>query len=62
MTDITNLCDKYNLLCALTPLATETPKKHLLAFYKKFGFVSNLGRIKDFRFRNTMIRYPKQKS
>lgn len=59
MTEIMNLCDKYKLLCALTPLATETPKKHLLAFYKKFDFVSNLGKVKDFRFRNTMIRYPK---
>ena len=59
MVEITSLCDKYNLLCGLTPVSTETPKNVLLTFYKKFGFVSNMGSKKDFRFRNTMIRYPR---
>ena len=58
MSEITALCDKYSLLCVLTPEATETPKTGLLRFYKRFGFVSNMGRKKDFRFRNSMIRYP----
>jgi len=59
MTEIVNLCDKYNLICTLTPEPTETPKAVLLRFYKKFGFVSNMGRYRDFRFRNSMIRQPK---
>jgi N-acetylglutamate synthase-like GNAT family acetyltransferase len=58
MTEITDLCDKYNLICTLTPEPTETPKSLLLRFYKKFGFVSNMGSKRDFRFRNTMIRQP----
>jgi N-acetylglutamate synthase-like GNAT family acetyltransferase len=58
MTEITDLCDKYNLICTLTPEPTETPKSVLLRFYKKFGFLSNMGSKRDFRFRNTMIRQP----
>jgi len=59
MTEITNLCDKYGLLCTLTPEPTETPKSVLLRFYKGFGFIPNSGRYKDFRFKNSMIRHPK---
>lgn len=59
MSEITELCDKYNLLCVLTPADTETPLRVLLRFYSKFGFVSNKGRHKDFRFMDSMIRYPK---
>lgn len=58
MSEITALCDNYNLLCVLTPESTESSMAGLLRFYKSFGFVSNSGRKKDFRFRNTMIRYP----
>jgi GNAT superfamily N-acetyltransferase len=58
MGEITALCDKYGLLCVLTPEDTESSKSGLLRFYKRFGFVSNMGKYKDFRFRNTMIRYP----
>lgn len=59
MGEIVQLCDKYNLLCTLTPANTETPMSVLLTFYKKFGFVPNKGRNKDFRFMDSMIRYPK---
>lgn len=59
MLEIIQLCDKYNLLCTLTPANTETPMNVLLAFYRKFGFVPNKGRNKDFRFMDSMIRYPK---
>ncbi len=59
MGEISGLCDKYNLLCTLTPANTETPMSVLLQFYKKFGFVPNKGRNKDFRFMESMIRYPK---
>ena len=58
MTEITALCDKYGLLCVLTPEDTESSKTGLLRFYKRFGFGSNTGKYKDFRFRNTMIRHP----
>jgi ribosomal protein S18 acetylase RimI-like enzyme len=58
MSEITALCDKYGLLCVLTPEDTESSKSGLLRFYKRFNFVSNTGRNKDFRFRNTMIRFP----
>lgn len=59
MLEIIQVCDKYNLLCTLTPANTETPMNVLLAFYRKFGFVPNKGRNKDFRFMDSMIRYPK---
>lgn len=58
MAEITALCDKYELLCVLTPEDSESSKTGLLRFYKRFGFSSNTGKYKDFRFRNTMIRYP----
>lgn len=58
MGEITALCDKYGLLCVLTPNDSESSKSGLLRFYKRFNFVSNTGRNKDFRFRNTMIRFP----
>lgn len=59
MGEITQLCDKYNLLCTLTPAGEETPMTVLLRFYKSFGFVPNKGRNKDFKFIDSMIRYPK---
>ena len=59
MTEIAGLCDKYELLCVLTPDNSESSMTGLLRFYKSFGFVSNTGRNKDFTYRNSMIRYPK---
>lgn len=35
-------------------------KARLVKFYKAFGFENNKGRNKDFRFRETMIRRPKE--
>lgn len=58
MNEITALCDKYKLLCTLTPENTETPMTVLMKFYKGFGFVPNSGKNKDFRFVSSMIRYP----
>ena len=40
MTEITALCDKYGLLCVLTPEDSESSKTGLLRFYKRFGFGS----------------------
>lgn len=58
MGEITDLCDKYGLLCVLTPEDEESSKSGLLRFYKRFGFVPNTGRNKDFRFKSSMIRFP----
>ncbi len=58
MGEITALCNRYGLLCVLSPDSSETPMAGLMRFYKRFGFTSNSGRNKDFRFRNSMIRYP----
>lgn len=60
MTELTQLCDKHKLLCVLSPDSSETPMSALLRFYKNFGFVKNSGRHKDFRFRESMIRFPKK--
>lgn len=62
MSEIIGLCEDFGLLCVLTPSDTESSMAGLLRFYKRFGFVSNQGRNKDFRFRNTMIRYPKKQN
>ncbi|MEO6304817.1 MAG: hypothetical protein ABIP51_16775 [Bacteroidia bacterium] len=60
MTAITNECDKYNVICTLSPVSDYgTPKTPLINFYKKFGFVFNQGKNKDYRFMYKMIRYPK---
>lgn len=35
--------------------------QRLRKFYRRFGFVPNSGRNKDFRTRDTMIRYPRKR-
>lgn len=60
MSAITNECDKYGVVCSLSPVQDYgTPKAPLIKFYKKFGFVFNKGKNKDFRFMYTMLRQPK---
>ena len=59
MQDIVDRMDKEGAIIALTPDdAFGGNKNRLIKFYKRFGFVPNKGRNKDFRFRETMIRYP----
>jgi GNAT superfamily N-acetyltransferase len=59
MQDIVDRMDREGAIIALTPDdAFGGNKNRLIKFYKRFGFVSNKGRNKDFRFRETMIRYP----
>lgn len=60
MGEITSLADKYSLTCVLSPDSSETPLNVLKRFYSGFGFVPNKGRHKDFRFRHSMIRLPKE--
>ena len=62
MNDLINFADENNLKIALTPDNTfGGSKARLKEFYKKFGFVNNKGRNKDFAFRETLIRQPKNK-
>ena len=59
MQDLVDRMDAEGAIIALTPDdAFGGNKNRLIKFYKRFGFVPNKGRNKDFRFRETMIRYP----
>jgi tRNA nucleotidyltransferase (CCA-adding enzyme) len=59
MQNIVDKMDREGAIIALTPDdAFGGNKNRLIKFYKRFGFVPNKGRNKDFRFRETMIRYP----
>lgn len=57
---IAALADKNQLVVSLSP-SNEfgTPKTVLVEFYKRFGFVFNRGRNKDFRVSETMYREPR---
>ena len=60
MDDLIDYADKNNLSIGVTPDATfGGSKTRLESFYKKFGFVRNKGRNKDFTFRETFVRQPK---
>ena len=59
MQDIVDRMDREGAIIALTPdSAFGGNKNRLIKFYKRFGFVPNKGMNKDYRFRETMIRYP----
>ena len=61
MQDIVDRMDREGAVIALTPDdAFGGNKNRLIKFYKRFGFVPNKGRNKDFRFRETMIRHPQE--
>ena len=61
MKDLIDKADNEHAIIALTPdTAFGGTKGRLIKFYKGFGFVPNKGRNKDFRYRETMIRYPKE--
>jgi GNAT superfamily N-acetyltransferase len=62
MEDLTEYADRYSLLITLSP-ATDfggTSVERLKRFYRRFGFVSNKGRHKDFTLRDSMYRRPSQ--
>ena len=60
MNDLIKFADQNNLKIAVTPdSAFGGSKTRLKSFYKKFGFVNNKGRNKDFSFRESMVRRPK---
>lgn len=59
MQELTEYADLHQLPTALTPASIGgdyTPPKILVKFYKKFGFLPNKGRNKDFRISELMIR------
>ena len=63
MQQIVDRMDREGAVVALTPdTAFGGTKNRLIDFYKRFGFVPNKGRNKDYGFRETMIRYPRNKT
>jgi len=60
MDDIIDYADKNNMIVTLTASSSYgSSKGRLISFYKRFGFVPNKGRNKDYRFQDTLIREPK---
>jgi GNAT superfamily N-acetyltransferase len=61
MTAITAAADEHGTSLALTPdlLPGTTSKARLVRFYRRFGFIPNKGRSKDFTIQEAMIRPPR---
>lgn len=61
MDDLISYADKTQQTITLTPSLDygASSIKRLKDFYKRFDFVENKGRNKDFEFRDTMYRTPK---
>jgi len=60
MKKIIDYADANQKIISLTPTEDYGGKKNkLIKFYKKFGFVDNKGKNKNFETRDTMIRNPK---
>lgn len=61
MLDITNTADINGYTVALSPTAEfGLSKAKLIDFYKRFGFVENKGKNKDFEISETMYRKPQE--
>lgn len=69
MEAVTKYADQHGAIVVLTPddptdtltdLGRKRYKARLVRWYKRFGFVENKGRQKDFRFRESMYRLPKE--
>jgi len=60
MEDLIALADQYGLLLTLSPSTDfgASSKERLKRFYRRFGFVSNKGRHKDFTLFDSMYRLP----
>jgi Zn-dependent M32 family carboxypeptidase len=62
MTDICEYADKNNKIIILSPSDEfGGNKKRLIEFYKRFGFVENKGKNKEFEIFESMYRLPKSK-
>lgn len=64
MDDMIEMADEQGARISLTPDTTfgGTSVSRLKDFYKRFGFVENKGKNKDFSTRNTMYRDPQMQS
>jgi len=63
--EINQFADKNNLKITLTPGLKDkhhgtTSRSRLIKFYKRFGFIENKGRNKDFTISDLMYRKPNQ--
>lgn len=60
MEDLTHLADQHGMLTTLSPSTDfgASSKERLKRFYRRFGFVSNKGRQKDFTLFDSMYRLP----
>lgn len=60
MAEIVAWADSHNAILSLSPSKDfgASSVKRLERFYRRFGFKPNKGRNKDFRTRDTMLRYP----
>jgi predicted GNAT family N-acyltransferase len=60
MEDLIHLADQYEMLTTLSPSTDfgASSKERLKKFYRRFGFVSNKGRQKDFTLFDSMYRLP----
>lgn len=53
--------NKRNMILTLTPNDTwGSSVARLKKFYKRFGFESNRGRNRNFKYMDTMIKYPEK--
>jgi len=60
MSDLTALADQYDVIVTLTPTSEfGSSYQRLIRFYKRFGFVMNKSKNKNFSFMATMLRLPK---
>lgn len=64
MQDLVNYADMQNKTIVLTPGLPDdrhgtTSRSRLVKFYRRFGFVENKGRNKDFTISQGMYRIPK---
>jgi len=64
MKSIINLADQQERILVLTPSTDfgASSTERLKKFYKKFGFIENKGRNKDFAISQTMYRNPLKKN
>ena len=61
---LTKYADQHDLSIYVNPAVADdfhgtTSRSRLIKFYKRFGFVENKGRNKDFTYRGGMYRLPK---
>ena len=60
MQELCDWADQHNIILSLTASGDFGGSvTKLKRFYPRFGFVPNKGRNKDFRTRDTLIRYPR---